>query len=146
MLFGASLVHAPLTSGKPQIDDAPKRNHCSSFLIEEIFKETRFIERQRIRIPLSVFAEFGNPITWLMRIDNREELSRIKKGSAGIVQDAQIVRFDPDDNIWLTKCEVTVTRVSFLQFDDHSLFTRTCFTRECAYPSRSRAIGRSFCQ
>jgi hypothetical protein len=80
------LGDSPLAGSETLINHAPKRNYSFSFFIEEVFEEPWFIEGRRIRISLSIFAEFGDPITWFLRIDDREKISRIKKGSARIIQ------------------------------------------------------------
>jgi hypothetical protein len=100
---GKKLGSSSIAAGQPLIDHAPKGNYCFSFFIEEVFEELWLIECGRIRISLSIFTEFGNPVTWFLRLDNREKIRGIKKRPARVVQDAQIICFDADYNVWLTK-------------------------------------------
>src|SRR5437588_11089750 len=92
------LSNFPLSGRKPVINHTPKHNHRSSFFIEEVFEEPWLIEWRWIRISFSILAEFGDPITWFLRIDNCEKIGRVKKRSARIIQNAQIICFDADYN------------------------------------------------
>lgn len=65
----ASLHDTPLTGRQTLIDHAPECCDGLCRLIEEVFKETGLAERRRVRIPLSLVPEFGNPINWLPVVD-----------------------------------------------------------------------------
>jgi hypothetical protein len=117
--IGSRLGNFSIATSKPLIHDAPKYSDSLPLFIEEVFEEPWLIEFRGIRISLAIFAEISNPITWFLRIDHSEKISRIKKRSAGIIQNAQFIGFDAEYNVRLTKREVTVTSILLLQFDDH---------------------------
>src|SRR2546421_12069922 len=97
------LSNSSLTASKLLIHNAPKCRDSFPLFIEEVFEEPWFIERRRVRIPLATFAEFGDPITWFLRIDDCEKIGWIKKRSAGVVQNPEVICFDADHDVRLTK-------------------------------------------
>jgi len=113
------LCNSSIAASELLIHDVPKRSDSPSLFIKEIFEEAWLVEYSRVRIAFAIVAEFGEPIIWFLRIDHREKISRIKKRPAGIIQNAQIICFNADDNIRLPERQVLVTVILFLQFDDH---------------------------
>src|SRR2546421_12587345 len=104
------LRNSSIAASESLIQDAPKCSDRPPLFIEEVFEEPWLVEWRWIRVSLSIFAEFGNPITWFLRIDDREKISRIKKGPAGITQNPQIIAFYTDQDVRLTKSQVSVAR------------------------------------
>ena len=90
-------------AGKPMIHLSPERRHCFCFLVEEIFNETRSIQRWWIRITLSIFTELGDPVVGLLRIDHRKQIGGIQKRTPTVVQYPKVIGLDSNDGIKLAK-------------------------------------------
>src|SRR5215831_3820652 len=96
------------------VDHAPEAHYGFSLFIKEVFKESWFIEYGRIRISFLVLTKFGNPVARLSRVEYREQRSRIKKGSARIVQNTKLICFDTNHHIRLILGQIPISRISLL--------------------------------
>lgn len=52
---------------KPLVHYPPKRPYGLGLVVKKIFKETRLVEGGRVCVPLTVFTEFGKPISRFVR-------------------------------------------------------------------------------
>src|SRR5205807_1512661 len=103
--------NSSLITDEPLINYAPECYDGLSFFVEEIFKEAGLVKRRRIGIAFVVLAEFGDPVVRFFRIDNRKNVGRIEKGSASVIQNAQVIRFNANDHIRLTERQVPVAHI-----------------------------------
>src|SRR3989442_15951042 len=122
---------------KPTIHNSPKGSDGLCFLVEEILEKAGLIQRWRIRIALSVISDFGDPIARFSVVEYGKKSGWIQERTSRIVQNAEVIRFDADDDVWLPEGKIAISRIPFLEFDNHRLIctsmSSTLPIPECSY-------------
>ncbi|WP_200345793.1 hypothetical protein [Halochromatium glycolicum] len=86
----------------------PEDRGLLRLLVEKVLEKPRRVQGGGIGIPLTVIAELGEPISWLLTVDHLEKGGWIQIGLAGIIEYPKIVGLNANHEVRLIRGQIWI--------------------------------------